>query len=279
MPYKTILVHVDESSRASERIKIAAAIAMAERGHLIGTAVTGASRYLLQSRMLAERDPNLRSHLAFLHARAVRGLEDFEAAVRLLGLSSYETHLVDDEAGGGICMQSRYADLVVIGQYDPQETSPVVMPDFPQYVVLHCGRPVLLVPHAGRFDNIGRRVVISWDASMQSTRAVTDAIPLLQRAHTVTMVVFNAGAQHQLQSARPGADIAAYLARHDIKVEVLRKRTDDQVGDALLSLVHELGADLLVMGGYGHTRFREIIPGRVTEKVLAEMTVPVLMSC
>lgn len=279
MPYKTILVHVDESSRASERIKIAAAIAMVERAHLIGTAVTGASRYLLQSRMLAELDPGLRTHLTFLRGRAERGLEDFEAAVRMLGLPSYEKHLVDDEAGGGICMQSRYADLVVIGQYDPEETSPVVMPDFPQYVVLHCGRPVLLVPHAGRFDNIGRRVLVAWDASMQSTRAVTDAIPLLQRAHTVDVVVFNAGAQQQLQSTRPGADIAAYLARHDIKVEVLRRRTEEQVGDALLALVQEVGADLLVMGGYGHTRFREIIPGRVTEKVLAAATVPVLMSC
>jgi len=279
MPYKTILVHVDESGHASERIKIAAAVAMTERSHLIGTAVTGASRYLLQSRILADIDPNLQGHLAFLRERAERGLADFDTAVHLLGLPSFEKHLVDDEAGGGICLHARYADLVVIGQYDPGESSPVVMPDFPQYVVLHCGRPVLLIPHTGRFDNIGRCALVAWDASMQATRAVTDAIPLLQRADTVHVVVFNAGAQPQLQSARPGADIAAYLARHDIKVEVLRKRTDGDIGDALLALVQELDADLLVMGGYGHVRFREIILGRVTEKILARMTAPVLMSC
>ena len=278
MPFKTILVHVDESRHASERIKIAAAVAMAERAHLIGTAVTGASRYLLQSRMLAEIDRNLQGHLAFLRQRAQRGLEEFDAAVGLLGLLSFEKHLVDDEAGGGICLQARYADLVVIGQYDPGESSPVVMPDFPQYVVLHCGRPVLLVPYAGRFDNIGRCALVAWDASMQATRAVTDAIPLLQRAHTVYVVIFNAGAQQELQSPRPGADIAAYLARHDIKVEVLRKRTDGDVGEGLLSLVQELDCDLLVMGGYGHVRFREILLGRVTEKVLSAMRVPVLMS-
>lgn len=278
MPYKTILVHVDESSHAGERIKIAAAIAMAERAHLIGTAVTGASRYLLQSRMLAELDPSLQTHLTFLRERAERGLEDFESAVRLLGLPSIEKYLVDDEAGGGICLQARYADLVVIGQYDPQETSPVVMPDFPQYVVLHCGRPVLLVPHTGRFDNIGRRVLVAWDASMESTRAVTDAVPLLQRAHTVDVVVFNAGAQQRLQSTRPGTDIARFLERHDIKVEVLRRRTELPIGDALLALVQERGSDLLVMGGYGHTRLREIIPGSVTATMLASMTVPVLMS-
>ena len=278
MPFKTILVHVDESSHAGERIKIAAAVAMAERAHLIGTAVTGASRYLLQARMLAELDPSLQTHLAFLRERAARGLADFESAVRLLGLPSFEKHLVDDEAGGGICLQARYADLVVIGQNDPGETSPVVMPDFPQYVILHCGRPVLLVPHAGRFDNIGRRVLVAWDASMEATRAITDAVPLLQRAHTVDVVVFNAGAQQKLQSTRPGADIAGYLARHDVKVEVLRRRTEQDIGDALLALVQELGSDLLVMGGYGHTRFREIVLGRVTEKVLRSVTVPVLMS-
>jgi nucleotide-binding universal stress UspA family protein len=278
MPYKTILVHVDESTHAGERIKISAAVAMAERAHLIGTAVTGASRYLLQSRMLAELDPSLQSHLTFLRERAERGLDDFENAVRLLGLPSFEKYLVDDEAGGGICLQARYADLVVIGQYDPEETSPVVMPDFPQYVVLHCGRPVLIVPHTGRFDNIGRRVLIAWDASMEATRAITDAVPLLQRAHTVDVVVFNAGAQQQLQSTRPGTDIARFLERHDIKVEVMRRRTELEIGDALLALVQELGSDLLVMGGYGHIRFREIIPGRVTSTILASMTVPVLMS-
>jgi nucleotide-binding universal stress UspA family protein len=279
MPFKTILVHVDESGRASERVKIAAAMAMAENAHLIGTAVTGASRYLLQTRTLAELDPSLKSHLAFLHDRAMHGLADFEAAVQVLGLPSFEKHLVDDEAGGGICLQARYADLVVIGQNDPGEKSPVVMPDFPQYVVLHCGRPVLVVPHAGQFDNIGKRVLVAWDASMEATRAITNAIPMLSRAHTVDLVLFNAGAQQRLQSSRPGADIAQYLARHGIKVEVLRRRTEQDIGDALLALVQELGSDLLVMGAYGHTRFREIVLGRVTEKVLVSMTIPVLMSC
>jgi len=278
MSYKTILVHVDESRHASERIKIAAAVAMTENAHLIGTAVTGASRYLAQSRMLAELDPNLRSHLDFLRDRAMRGLADFEAAVQMLGLASFEKRMVDDEAGGGICLQARYADLVVIGQNDASELSPVVMPDFPQYVVLHCGRPVLIIPHAGRFDNIGKRVLIAWDASMEATRAVTDAIPLLRRAHTVEVAMFNTLAQPQSQGARPGTDIAQYLDRHGIKIEMLRRQTDQEIGDALLSLGKERGADLIVMGGYGHVRFREIVLGRVTQAVLESMTIPVLMS-
>jgi nucleotide-binding universal stress UspA family protein len=273
MSYKTILVHVDESTRASERIKIAAAIAMTQSAHLIGTAVTGASRYLVQTRMLAELDPNLRIHLEFLRQRAQRGLEDFETTVQKLGLGSFEKRLVDDEAGGGICLQARYADLVVIGQNDPAEVSPVVMPDFPQYVVLNCGRPVLLVPYAGRFDNIGKRVMIAWDASMEATRTVTAALPLLKCAQMIDVITFNAPA-----GATSGADLALYLARHGVKSEVSQHKTEGETGEALLSLAADLNSDLIIMGGYGHSRFREIVLGGVTRTVLETMTMPVLMS-
>ena len=275
MSYKTILVHVDESTRASDRIEIAAAMAMAEDAHLIGTAVTGASRYLIRERAL-EADPNLRLHLDELRKRAQRGLSDFEACVQKLALRSFETRLVDDEAGAGICLQARYADLVVIGQYDPEEVSPVVMHDFPQYVTLNCGRPVLLVPHTGRFENIGRRVLIGWDASLTAIRAVNGALPLLRRAQLVTAVSFGEGRQDK--EAPPAAELARYLARHGIQVELSRQSAERDVGAALLALCKENDYDVLVMGAYGHARFREILLGGATRTVLAETGVPVLMA-
>lgn len=274
MSYKTILVHVDESASAGERIKIAAAVAMTEQAHLIGTATTGTSRYLLQSRMLAELDPNLRTHLDFLRHRARQGLEDFEASVQKLGLPSYEKRLVDDEAGGGICLQSRYADLVVIGQNDPEERSPVVMPDFAQFVVLNSARPVLVVPHTGRFDNIGMRVLIAWDASMEAARAVACALPLLRRAQHIEVVSFNA----RSQGMSPGRGLSQYLARHGMRTEVLQPQSEGPVGEALLSLANTRGYDLLLMGAYGHMRFRELMLGEVTRTVLEATRVPVLMS-
>lgn len=278
MSYKTILVHVDESTHASERIKIAAAIAMTQNAHLIGTAMTGASRYLVQTRMLAELDPNLRTHLDFLRQRARRGLEDFEAAAQRLGLASFEKRLVDDEAGGGICLQARYADLIVIGQNDPNEISPVTMPDFPQYVVLHSGRPVLLVPYAGRFDNIGNQVLVAWNGSMEATHAVTSAMPLLKHAAMVDVAILNPDSQALAHGPQPGADMALYLARHGIKVNVMQRKTSQETGKALLTLAGEQGSDLIIMGGYGHNRFREILLGGVTRTLLETMTVPVLMS-
>ncbi|WP_151636938.1 universal stress protein [Noviherbaspirillum aerium] len=274
MSYKTILVHVDESTRASERIKIAAAIAMTQQAHLIGTATTGASRYLVQARMLAELDPNLRTHLDFLRHRARQGLEDFDACVQKLGLSSYEKRLVDDEAGGGICLQSRYADLVVIGQNDPEEVSPVVMPDFAQFVVLNSARPVLVVPHTGRFDNIGTRVLLAWDAGMEAARAVAASLPLLRRAQHVEVASFGS----RTQGTSAGRDLVQYLARQGIQAEVLQRQAEGPVGEALVGLANARGSDLLIMGAYGHMRFRELMLGAVTSTVLESMRIPVLMS-
>ncbi|NEX60474.1 universal stress protein [Noviherbaspirillum galbum] len=278
MSYKTVLVHVDESEHAVARIRLAASIAMTQSAHLIGTAMTGASRYLVQTRMLAEMDPHLKTHLDFLKERARRGLDIFDKTAQQVGIASHEKRLVDDEAGGGICLQARYADLVVIGQNDPDERSPVVMPDFPQYVVLNSGRPVLLVPYSGQCEHIGKQVLIAWDGSMSATRTVTNAIPLLRRAQIVEVAVINAGAWTQTYGGLPGADIATYLGRHGITAEVVQHQADEAIGPALLGLAEKQQADLLVMGGYGHTRFREIVLGEVTRVVLERMAMPVLMS-
>lgn len=278
MSYKTILLHVDESRHAAERIKLAATVAMAEHAHLIGTAVTGASRYLLQTQLRADSDPRLGEHLALLRTRAERGLHDFEAAAQKLGLPSFEKRLVNDEAGAGICLQARYADLVVIGQIDPEESSPVVMSDFPQYVMLHCGRPVLLVPHSGHFDTVGTHVLIAWDGSMAVTRTMTAAIPLLKHAQIVEAVTFNAGSASEDALDVEGNGLTLYLGRHGIQVDLLQRKTDGDVGEALIALATERSADLIVMGGYGHARFREILLGGVTRTMLKAMTLPVLMS-
>lgn len=273
MSYKTVLVHVDESMHACERIQLAATVAMTQHAHLIGIATTGASRYLRRMQMLAELDTNFLVHLEFLRQRAKQGLEEFSEVAEKIGMPSFETRLIDDEAGGGVSLQARYSDLVVIGQNNPQEASPIVMPDFPQYVVLHSGRPVLIIPYAGRFGHIGNRALIAWDASMTAARAIANALPLLKRAQIVQIATFN-----QEPQSSSGADITAYLARHGVKTEVIARQTDHEIGHALLGLANDLECDLLVMGAYGHPRFREILLGGATSTVLDTMTIPVLMS-
>lgn len=278
MSYKTILVHVDESSRSELRVKIAAEIANREGAHLIGTAVTGVSRFIYQDGNISASDPNLGIHLKFLRERAEKAIAGFKQSVAELGVSSYESMIANDEAGGGIGLQARYSDLVVVGQTNRDEPSPSVLPDFPEYLVMNSGRPALIIPYAGDFTTVAKRPLISWDASRESTRAVTDAIPLLKQADLVQIAIFNPTALPDAHGEQPGADIALFLARHGIKVEVSVHKTSTDIGNALLSLSHDLDSDMIVMGGYGHSRFREMIMGGVTRTILESMTIPVLMS-
>lgn len=278
MSYKTILVHVDETKRTQERIRIASQIALAQDAHLIGAAMTGVSRFLFQNAMLAQHDPNLEQHLDLLRQRATSALQAFEPAARQFGVKSWETRIVDDEAAGGISLQARYSDLVVIGQTDRDEPIPSLPPDFPEYVVLNSGRPVLIVPYTGHFEKVGERVLVAWDASMEATRAVTSAIPLLKTAKQVDVLVFNSAARPDAHGEVPGADIGLYLARHGVKVEVSHQRTEIDIGNSLLSLASDLTSDLIVMGAYGHSRFREVMLGGATHRMLGSMTVPVWMA-
>jgi nucleotide-binding universal stress UspA family protein len=281
MSYKTILVHVDKSRGAAERIKLAAMIAAKQNARLVGVALTGISRFIYQAGLINDNDPNLTTHLSaqldMLRNRAEEALEEFAQLAQKLNVRAFETELIDDEAGDGVTLRARCNDLVVIGQTDLDEPSPAVAPDFPEVVVMDTGRPVLIVPYAGRFDSVGNRVLIAWDGSIGATRAVANALPLLKSADAVDVAVFNPESVGD-PDQQPGADIAAYLAHHGVHANVVRQKIDISIGDALLSMATDLNSDLMVMGAYGRSRFREMLLGGVTRTVLQSMTVPVLMS-
>jgi nucleotide-binding universal stress UspA family protein len=174
-----------------------------------------------------------------------------------------------------LALHGRYADLLVLSQDDPESDNAGLL----EAVVFDSGRPVLAIPFAGNFKSVGKRVLVGWNASREASRALHDALPLISKAETVT--VFLANPKHGLDGhgEEPGADIARHLARHGMKAEVAKAIADD-VPDSALLLNHasDMGADLLVMGAYGHSRLREFILGGMTRSLLREMTVPVLLS-
>jgi nucleotide-binding universal stress UspA family protein len=136
---------------------------------------------------------------------------------------------------------------------------------------------VLLIPYAGDFPAVGKRVLVAWNAGREATRAITDAIPILREAQQVDVIAFNPkDAPH---GEVPGADVGLYLARHGIKVNVSQQTAEDvDVGNQLLSRAADLDVDLIVMGAYGQPRMKELVLGGATRTVLKSMTVPVLMS-
>jgi nucleotide-binding universal stress UspA family protein len=176
-------------------------------------------------------------------------------------------------------VHARYADLTIMGQLDPDNEWASVIYALPEDVALSSGRPVLVVPYAGTFPSVGQRVLVAWDASREATRAVNDAMPLLSAASSVTVMTIDPQQSREEHGDVPGADIALHLARHGVAAQVESTVSGGiGVGDALLSRASDLGADLLIMGAYGHSRGRELILGGATRTVLESMTLPVLMA-
>jgi nucleotide-binding universal stress UspA family protein len=176
-------------------------------------------------------------------------------------------------------LHARYADLAILGQLDPDRGDSELTKPRPEQVALVSGRPVLVVPYAGHFDSIGRRVLVAWNASREAARAVSDAMPLLAAAELVTVLTIDPREGPNGHGEIPGADISLHLARRGVKAETDRTVSAGlPVGEVMLSRAADLGADLIVMGAYGHSRARELLLGGATRSLLRSMTVPVLMS-
>lgn len=276
--YKTILVHIDETAHCAQRIAAAARLALANDAHLVGAAMTGLPGYLLPAGGVefGVAAPGL--PVEQLRADAHRALDLFEAAARGAGVHSLERRCVDDDPGIGLSMQARYCDLAVISQVAPDEFLPRLRSDFPDYVVLNSPRPVLVLPSAGAPATLGQQVTVAWNGSPEAARAIASAIPLLQRAARVDLVVFDADLGGDVHGQEPGADIALYLARHGVRAEVSSRVAELDDGQSLLAFATEKQSDLIVMGAYGHSRFREIILGGMTRDLLATSTIALWMA-
>lgn len=278
MDYKTILVHIDGSRRAAARMEFAAQLANDHEAHLIGVTTTGVSRYLYESFAPGIEPAGLAPYLGTLQREAEERAQRFEAFAQRAGVASFEKRVTDDDPAGALAMQARYADLVVLGQHDPDSEVSSVYADVPEYVTMNGGCPVLVVPYAGNVAPPLERVLIGWNASPEASKAVRQALPFLRRAKIVEVAIFNGEEQWDALGAQPGADIALFLSRHGVNIDVRQERIDGDVGEALLSLAANLQSDLLVMGCYGHSRFREIFLSGSSRMVLRSMTLPTLLA-
>jgi nucleotide-binding universal stress UspA family protein len=282
MSYKTILVHVDESKHLDKRVEVAARIAAHENAHLVGVAATGISQALHRPPVSGPDGDNMApyndEYTEALRQRATAALEKFDTLACRVGVSSHEKRLIDDEAAAAVSGQGLYADLIVLGQSDAEDPSLSAIVDFPEYVILNSGRPVLIIPHAGRIFSIGDRVLIAWNGSKAASCAVRNAMPFLKQAKSVQIAIIHTSLFADPQGDESGAEFAACLARHGIKADVIQCTVEDDAGHALLALAADLTSDLIVMGCVAHPRSRGILLGGATRVVLESSTVPVLMS-
>jgi nucleotide-binding universal stress UspA family protein len=209
--------------------------------------------------------------------RARTAVARFEEAAKRAGVSA-ESRIISASISGAADQLGRIArrfDLVVVGQAEGDKAMPDEVVD--ESVLFESGRPVIFVPFIQKAGLKLDRVMVCWDGSRAATRAVADSIPLLQKAKLVEIVLV-ASKGFKADEA-PGTDLAKHLARHGLDVNLKRIPSPGiDVASTILSYAADSNADMIVMGGYGHSRLREFVLGGVTRSILETMTVPALMS-
>lgn len=279
MPLKDILVIVDNGKSCATRLDLALRLAEEHGAHLIGLFVR--SHPHVPQFIMSQLGPDVAEvQKRWAGEAATEAKALFDKAMNGTTVSTewrdVEGMLLEETA-----LHARYVDLVVAGQYDTGGEMADGQGELIDHLVLECGRPVLVVPYAGTFPSLGKHAVVAWNATREATRAVNDAMALLERADRVDVVAVNPRHGHGRDGHGhiPAADISHHLARHGVKCEAQHIEAHDvDVGATLLNHVSDEGADLLVMGAYGRSRLRELVLGGATRHLLREMTVPVLMS-
>jgi nucleotide-binding universal stress UspA family protein len=275
MPYKTILVHLNDGRRVEKTLEPALFLARRYNAHLIGLHVypsvlsppipSPGSKYVAGRILEFERAES--DAIAAVFATMTAN-QPFVSEWRAIVSPLFEIPTV-------VMDHARSTDLIVAGQADPSWNFSLTM-DFPERLALESGRPVLVVPNVGHHREFGRNVLIAWKPAREAARAAFDALPLLKDAEQVQVLEVKQSADTPI---RPDSSIAAALGRHGVK-PILRStdEPDSRVGDEILSRLTEEGADLLVMGAYGHSRVREYVLGGATRHIAQHMTVPTLWS-
>jgi nucleotide-binding universal stress UspA family protein len=271
MSYKDLLVVLDGDAAARGRIELAATLAERFAAHLVGLYPLPNFEMPPQPGYFtpALLDPLYQELRQKAGEQAEEVHQAFEQAVRLRGLSA-EWRAITEGPDADPALHARYADLAILGQIDPDRSAAETIRPRPERVTLASGRPILVVPYAGHSASVGQRV---------ATRAIADAMPLLAAAETVTVLAIDPREGPGAHGEVPGADISLHLARHGVKATIERTVSAEvPVGEVLLSRAADLGADLLVMGAYGHSRVLEFVLGGTTQDLLEDTTIPVLIS-
>jgi nucleotide-binding universal stress UspA family protein len=275
MGFKTILVYVDTGRSAPARLKLSAELAARSAAHVTGLYV----RRPFQAPAFSDAGPAMDS-LYRTYENAAKADEALATAAfrDLIGGTSLssEWRVVDGLAEEVVAAHARYADLVIVGQSEPDAAATTTPPDLAETVALASERPVLIVPHIGVTKPPGKTVMLCWNGTREAARAVTGALPILKQADKVIILLIDPRNDGDEQ---PGASISRWLGRHGVKAVVQRDTAaESSVGGVILSRAADQDADLIVMGLYGHSRMREWVLGGASRTLLASMTVPLLVA-
>jgi nucleotide-binding universal stress UspA family protein len=279
MTYRSLLVHLDQDRHCATRTRAAIALAKALDCHLAGVAPTG----LIDLPAGLESAATLIDFAGLawdtLRGQAERNADHFREECRIAGVKSFEAVIDESDKAQSLVRHAHCSDLTVLTQADPSAPDHRVTQDLVEKVVLYSARPTLIVPCAGHFERIGTRAMVAWDDSREAARAVSDALPLLRQAQQVDVIGWREAGGLDDKTLRQRLDaLQRWLMWQGVSAELRVESSSSGIADAMLSRAADSGADLIVMGAYGHARWAERVLGGATRGLLDSMTVPVLMS-
>jgi nucleotide-binding universal stress UspA family protein len=274
-PLRSLLVHLDASPRSAERLRLARTLAAKQVATV--TALFAVTPIYLDAALAFTADANTAALLQEAEAaqrRSARAV--FEAEAARPGPPLHWAEPTTGPASSDFATQALFADLLLLGQRDRADPLAYGVPaDFVQSVLIESGRPALVVPYVGTFTDVGREILVAWKPTREAAHAVSAALPLLQQAQRVHVVCWDEPGS----APAAGNGLDGYLRAHGVQApRVEHGQVPQAPGEVLLSLASDIGANLLVMGCYGHTRTRELLLGGATRTILESMTLPVLMA-
>jgi nucleotide-binding universal stress UspA family protein len=273
---KDIIVNLSVARNGNSVGNYAVSVAAALQAHLTGIAFIYDPVVPISGTGYIPADV-IESQRADNETAAEAAIKDFTAATDRAGISAEPQMLSASLTGAGdqFARMARRFDLAIVGQAQPEMSTMEQI--IGETTLFESGRPMIMVPYIQKAPFKTGNVMICWDGSRTAARAVADAIPILGKSSRIEIVSVTSerGKEDEIE----GADIGQHLARHGLKVDVHRiSRGNIDVADALLSHAADSAADLMVMGGYGHSRLREFVLGGVTRSIFQSMTLPVLLS-
>jgi nucleotide-binding universal stress UspA family protein len=286
MALKDLLVHVDRTDGALLRLRLAADLARRHHSRLTALYVRELDPEQRHAQSTGEfglvsaADLNRDGHRNALAAdAAAQRLAGELEAFRLTGGLEVELRSVEGSAASVVPQHARFADLCILSQ----QTRSNAASDgytFGEEVLFSAGRPVLFVPASGSFDTLGRHILLAWNSSRASARALNDALSLMERAERVTVLAINPSQYMQRYGALAPEQILAHVRHHTPNVELVQveRVARESIAETVQTEARRVGADLMVAGAFGHPKLWEQVMGGVTRDLLAQMALPILMS-
>jgi nucleotide-binding universal stress UspA family protein len=283
MGIKDILVHVDNTSASEFRIALAAEIARLFRTDLTGLYIKPLpipAGYLGSDIGIFVDDAAFDTNNVQIQTRIEAAAKSAEALFRSV-LHQYRIEGTWKVAIGSmvreVCLWAHHMDLAIIGRSDPEAIGTDI--SAVGEILLSIGRPIIIVPRGYVSLHIGEHILIAWQPQREAARAVSDSLPFLRLAKSVTVVAAESHSNQHDATSLSLETLRRHLARHGVAARMRSVPTGAKsIGESILAEARSDNVDLIVSGAYGHSRLRELIFGGVTRSLLEASDIPLLMS-